>query len=445
MSDPEERGLDRAELEAYEVPAEPAGLEDRLWQRMHAAGPSRSRRWRIGAGAAAVVVAASVAWFVTAGSPASSRSGAAHPVARTTLSIAQATLVAEAGAALTWTASDRGVRVEQRAGNVFYRVEPGRRFVVVTEVGEISVLGTCFRVEVSPVKLPRQALIGGAIGAAVTAGVFVAVFEGKVSLANDRGRVEIAAGESAQIASRGAATAGPPELTGTNVVRLAPGAQPGERAAPVASGTAAPAATASTESAATAWPADTAFAREARDPQWAAAQEQAIHARLEKYLGISPSLIELECRTRCCRARIPSAVYDEHERELQSSVGLGGGDDEISSVYDRGDQRDTVAAKVCFARSDHPSGPDRGAERDALLAALRPELASCARGLTHEVSVSVELTLDESGAVTKADTRSDPTGEPAAACVERAVVGGAAFGPASERSVVPVIITLPLR
>jgi len=66
MNDPEEPEIDRAVLDAYEVPAMPTGIEDRLWQRMHGAKPPRSRRWRLGAGAAAVGVAASVAWFVTA-------------------------------------------------------------------------------------------------------------------------------------------------------------------------------------------------------------------------------------------------------------------------------------------------------------------------------------------------------------------------------------------
>jgi hypothetical protein len=290
MSDPDEREIDRAELDAYEVPTMPTGIEDRLWQRMHAAKPPRSRRWTLGAGAAAVGVAASVAWFVTAGSSAVVRSGAAHTADRSTLSIGKATLVAEPGTALTWTSSDRGVRVEQRSGNVFYRVEPGRPFVVVTDVGELTALGTCFRVEVSSMKLPKQGLIGGAIGAVVTAGVFVAVFEGKVSLANDRGRVEIAPGQSARIASGGEAKAGPPAMTSTNVVRLVPGAQPPEHVEPVASATAGRPATASSKGTGDV---DPVLGREVRDPQWATAQEQAIRDRLQKYIGISPDRIDL--------------------------------------------------------------------------------------------------------------------------------------------------------
>lgn len=439
MTDPEEPELDRAELAAYEVPAVPAGMEERLWQRMRAAKRPRSRRWWAVAGAAAVGAAASVAWFAGAGAPALAGSGTAHTTQRTTLSLGTATLVAEPGTALRWTSSDRGVRVEQRSGNVFYRVEPGRPFVVVTDAGDVSALGTCFRVEVSPMKLPKQGLVGAAIGAAVTAGVFVAVFEGKVSLANDHGRVEVAAGQSAQVASRGEANAGAPAITSTNVVRLAPGTPPAEHVAPAANGTAAPASDeAAGHSAFGSW-------REVRDPQWAAAQEQAIQARLQNNIGISPDRYELQCRTKCCRARMPKSLYDEHARELQSSVGLGGGEDETSTIEgddEAGDDR--LVARICFRRTDK-ADPDRGAERDALLAAIRPELASCARGLTHEVEVSMELQLDESGAITKVDTRSDPTGEPAAACVERAVVSAAAFAPASAAAWLPVKVALPLR
>ena len=440
MSDPDEREIDRADLDAYAVPAMPAGIEDRLWLQLNTAKRRRSRRWKLGGGAAAVGAAASVAWFVTAGSPAVVRSGAANTAERTTLSIGKATLVAEQGATLTWTFSDRGARVEQRSGNVFYRVEPGRPFVVATDVGELSALGTCFRVEVSSMKLPKQGLVGGAIGAIVTAGVFVAVFEGKVSLANDRGRVEIAAGQSARIASEGDAKAGPPAMTSTDVVRLASRAQPAEHGEPVANAAVAPPATLSSKAAGGG---DPVLGREVRDPQWATAQEQAIRDRLQKYIGISADRIELECRTKCCRVLLPKALYDEHERELQSSFGPGGGED-ASALLVGVDEAGMIAERICFRRTDGRD-PDRGAEREALLAMIRPELASCARGLAHEVVISVELTLDESGAVTKADTRSDPTGEPVAACVERAVVGAAAFAPASEVSRVPVNVTLPLR
>jgi hypothetical protein len=220
-------------------------------------------------------------------------------------------------------------------------------------------------------------------------------------------------------------------------VRLTPGAQPAQPVEPVAKGTAATAANASNGV-----PGHGNFMswREVRDPQWAPAQEQAIQASLQKHIGISPDRYELECRTQCCRARLPKSLYDEHARELQSSVGLGVGDSNLIEEDDDG----MLVTRMCFQRTD-TRDPDRGAESDALLSAIRSELASCGRGLTHEVEVSMVLQLDESGAITKVDTRSDPTGEPAAACVERAVVAAAAFAPASGVTRLPVKVTLPLR
>jgi hypothetical protein len=226
-------------------------------------------------------------------------------------------------------------------------------------------------------------------------------------------------------------------MTSTNVVRLTPGAQPPEQVKPAANGTVATALGEATGRA------HSGFTREVRDSQWATAQEHAIQDRLQKYIGISPSHFEVECRTRCCRARLPRSIYDKHQRELQSSVGLGGGDDDMATI--EGDDDGIIAAKICFPRTDAAPAPDRGAEREALLSTIRTELASCARGLAHEVVVNIELTLDDSGAVTKAETRSEPKGEPAAACVERAVVGAAAFAPAREGSWLPVNVTLPPR
>ena len=45
---------------------------------------------------------------------------------------------------------------------MFYRVEPGGPFVVETPYGQITVRGTCFRVEVMQMKVSRQTWIGGA-------------------------------------------------------------------------------------------------------------------------------------------------------------------------------------------------------------------------------------------------------------------------------------------
>jgi hypothetical protein len=92
--------------------------------------------------------------------------------------------------------------VVQDAGEAFYRVEPGGAFVVATPAGEVTVTGTCFRVEV--VSMKKETMVGAAVGAALSAAVLVTVYEGKVILANERGKTEVAAGERATMATGGA-------------------------------------------------------------------------------------------------------------------------------------------------------------------------------------------------------------------------------------------------
>ncbi len=94
-----------------------------------------------------------------------------------------------------WTGA---AEVTQRAGSVFYRVERGGAFVVHTPAGDVTVHGTCFRVEVTEgkdMKAMKSGLVGASVGAALTAAVLVTVFEGKVSLANPRGDVALVAGD----------------------------------------------------------------------------------------------------------------------------------------------------------------------------------------------------------------------------------------------------------
>jgi hypothetical protein len=108
--------------------------------------------------------------------------------------------VAEAGAALGWRLDERSTSVEQTAGDVFYRVEPGRPFAVSTAVGEVRVTGTCFRVEVIKMQPIKQGMLGAALGAAFATAVVVTVYEGNVVVAGNTGSVEVRAGEQARLA-----------------------------------------------------------------------------------------------------------------------------------------------------------------------------------------------------------------------------------------------------
>lgn len=109
----------------------------------------------------------------------------------------RARAVLEPGAHVTWDGDD----VTQPNGDVFYRVEPGARFRVHTPAGDVEVKGTCFTVRV--IDMQKRDMKSGAVGAALTALAFVAVYEGKVAVSHAGQRAELAAGESAQVGADG--------------------------------------------------------------------------------------------------------------------------------------------------------------------------------------------------------------------------------------------------
>jgi hypothetical protein len=161
--------------------------------------------WRVAGTALALGVAAGVALAVSA-----HHGGASHGEAvvaeRTQMALgARAVAVLEGGAHVAWTGDD----VDQTAGDVFYRVEPGGAFRVHTPAGDVQVLGTCFRVRVASVASvasegTTEAVVNGrdikvgAIGAAVAAAAIVSVYEGKVAVSHARESVTLTAGETAR-------------------------------------------------------------------------------------------------------------------------------------------------------------------------------------------------------------------------------------------------------
>lgn len=140
--------------------------------------------------------------------------------ARQTLDLGdRAVVVVEPDSELSWEVSASGhAAVEQKSGAVFYRVEPGGDFVVHTSEGDLKVVGTCFRVEVSKVKAMSAGAAGAAVGAAVAALVTVTVYEGRVVAdASGGASAQVAAGEQARI-QRGRA----PELSGVALAASGP-------------------------------------------------------------------------------------------------------------------------------------------------------------------------------------------------------------------------------
>ena len=176
------------------------------------AADRRRPRWRqlrvIWWLAACLAAAAALSFYASKGPRGRNLDGAITATARQSHAIGQrATAVLEAGAVLAYTVRHVGdggptrVRVEQTAGDVFYRVDTGTDFEVATPAGRARVRGTCFRVEVVPMngtrQWVRQTAVGAAVGAAVAMGVVVTVYEGRVALANTHGETELAFGERA--------------------------------------------------------------------------------------------------------------------------------------------------------------------------------------------------------------------------------------------------------
>jgi hypothetical protein len=205
MADVPENDPERLDLSAFEAPPAPPELADRVLARLGAEGPRaapRPSRWRAVAAVAAVLLVAlpGLAWWLGGEGPSS---GGRAFTQRETVRLGGAALaVAEPGAELRWAVGRRGaVRVHQPLGRVFYRVDSGSDFQVDTPAGQVAVRGTCFTIEVQSMLPSKSALTGAAVGAALTAAVFVTVHEGRVALTSPAGATEVAAGERAVMAA----------------------------------------------------------------------------------------------------------------------------------------------------------------------------------------------------------------------------------------------------
>jgi ferric-dicitrate binding protein FerR (iron transport regulator) len=201
--------------ELWPTPEPPRGLADKVVGKLQreaareaavAAQPPRApspyRRATIWAGlttaaAAGVLVAAALVGRGARGPHADDGAEAAdsdgHLVAsaRQTVNIGTRGAAAlEPGADVAWSVRGRKVRVKQRRGSVFYRVERGGPFRVSTPGGEVEVTGTCFRVT-----LPAAA--------AATSATLVSVLEGTVKVQGGSGRearqLAISAGQAARL------------------------------------------------------------------------------------------------------------------------------------------------------------------------------------------------------------------------------------------------------
>jgi hypothetical protein len=120
----------------------------------------------------------------------------------------RAIAVLEPGAHLRW----EGDTIEQKGGDVFWRVEPGARFTVHTAAADVTVKGTCFRVKLRGDEddMTRRDAVSGLAGAVAGVAAFVGVYEGKVAVSHAGQSVDIVAGQSAQADGAGVHPTGDP-------------------------------------------------------------------------------------------------------------------------------------------------------------------------------------------------------------------------------------------
>ncbi len=178
------------------LPVEPPDAEA-AWRRVaEATAPRRGWGWPL----ALAAMAAGLLLFSLAFGRGSTIEGEATVTQRQTIGLAsRAVAVAESGAALAWRIRPDGrTRVTQTAGVVFYRVNPGSMFEVQTPAGLVAVTGTCFSVELRPMKNTLSHLGSAAAGAVVATAIVLTVHEGSVTLASEGDAIEVQAGQRAQ-------------------------------------------------------------------------------------------------------------------------------------------------------------------------------------------------------------------------------------------------------
>ncbi len=162
----------------------------------------RGWRWNVGWVAVAAVLLSASGWWLSRARPAE---GSLVADQRRSVTLGErAVAVAESGTVMRWRVeADGAATVYQDAGRVFYRVDEGERFEVLTPRGTVGVEGTCFTVEMKTMQddskpSRRSTLKPGLVGAALASAVVVTVYEGRVAVADDRTEVSVDAGQRAR-------------------------------------------------------------------------------------------------------------------------------------------------------------------------------------------------------------------------------------------------------
>jgi hypothetical protein len=100
----------------------------------------------------------------------------------------------------------------------------------------------------------------------------------------------------------------------------------------------------------------------------------------------------------------------------------------------------------CVRSEAREPGPehqaDRGAEREALLAAARPAIEACMAGAGAPLNLVIALGIDERGEIAHVKSDAEPLNHPASRCVERGILTAAHFAPSDRRTFIRVRLQL---
>jgi hypothetical protein len=168
------------------TPPPPGDLVERIL-RAHARARPLRRRW-VPPAALAVALAAAALILVVRPRPVPPGAGTLRAQVRQTVRIAdRAVAVIEPQAEIAWRVQAGQLRIEQRRGEVFYRVEGGPPLTVASPTGEVVATGTCFRVAIR--------------GPQGSAAAYVQVLEGALEVRNVAGSASLAAGHWARLSA----------------------------------------------------------------------------------------------------------------------------------------------------------------------------------------------------------------------------------------------------
>jgi len=149
--------------------------------------PRWPRRPVVAASLSALAAGLALTWWVQSRPGIVEEDGGWIAAERSTVDIGtRAAAAMEPGSDLKWSVRKERVRVQQRRGSVFYRVDRGGPFQVSTPDGDVEVTGTCFRITHAARGVPG-------------ASTLVSVLEGSVNVRTAAGLLKLQAGETARL------------------------------------------------------------------------------------------------------------------------------------------------------------------------------------------------------------------------------------------------------